>query len=119
MPRTLLVAVLRLCVQTALGHALLASAAIAEPRPPPAAVAAGRQKFVQCASCHGADGRATVMANYPKIGGQNPEYVVSALKAYRDRRRLGTNAALMSEVARPLTDEDIANLAAYIQTLVP
>jgi cytochrome c553 len=87
--------------------------------PDAAAIAAGKATFVQCASCHGADGKSTVMGNYPKIGGQNFEYVVSALKAYRERRRLGTYAAMMTEVAKPLSDEDIANLAAYIQSLAP
>jgi len=80
-------------------------------------VALGREKFVQCASCHGADGRSTVIEQYPKIGGQSGAYVVSALKAYRDGRRLGTYAAVMAEVAKPLSDADIANLAAYIESL--
>ena len=83
----------------------------------PDAVALGREKYVQCAACHGADGRSTVIAQYPKIGGQSAAYVVIALKAYRDGRRLGTFAAVMSEVARPLTDADIANLAAYVESL--
>ena len=86
---------------------------------PSGSAAAGKEKYVQCASCHGSDGRSTVLGNYPKIGGQNPEYVVSALKAYRDKRRQGTYAAMMTEVAVRLSDEDIANLAAYIRTLAP
>lgn len=81
------------------------------------AVAAGREKFVQCASCHGSDGRSTVVAEYPKIGGQSGAYLVNALKAYRDGRRLGTYAAIMTEVAKPLSDADIANLAAYVESL--
>jgi cytochrome c553 len=81
------------------------------------ALAAGREKYVQCASCHGADGRSTVMPQYPKIGGQTAEYVVNALKAYRDGRRLGTYAAIMAAVAKPLSDADIANLAAYVESL--
>jgi cytochrome c553 len=83
----------------------------------PDALAAGREKYVQCASCHGADGRSTVMPQYPKIGGQTAEYVVNALKAYRDGRRLGTYAAIMAAVAKPLSDADIANLAAYVESL--
>lgn len=86
---------------------------------PADARAAGRDKYVQCASCHGADGRSTVMGNYPKIGGQNPEYVENALKAYRDGRRQGSYAALMVAVAKQLSDQDIANLATYIQSLGP
>jgi cytochrome c553 len=81
------------------------------------ALAAGREKFVQCASCHGADGHSTVVPQYPKIGGQTAEYVVIALKAYRDGRRLGTYAAMMAAVAKQLSDADIANLAAYVESL--
>jgi cytochrome c553 len=81
------------------------------------ALAAGREKFVQCASCHGADGRSTVVPQYPKIGGQTAEYLVIALKAYRDGRRLGTYAAMMAAVAKPLSDADIANLAVYVESL--
>jgi cytochrome c553 len=81
------------------------------------ALAAGRDKFVQCASCHGADGRSTVIPQYPKIGGQTAAYIVNALKAYRDGRRLGTYAAIMAAVAKPLSDADIANLAAYVESL--
>jgi cytochrome c553 len=83
----------------------------------PDARSAGRDKFVQCASCHGADGRSTVVPQYPKIGGQTAEYVVIALKAYRDGRRLGTYAAMMTAVAQQLSDVDIANLAAYVESL--
>jgi cytochrome c553 len=84
---------------------------------PPDPIALGRDKYVQCASCHGADGRSTVVPQYPKISGQSAPYLVNALKAYRDGRRLGTFAAMMAEVAKPLTDADIENLAAYIESL--
>jgi len=83
----------------------------------PDPIALGRDKYVQCASCHGADGRSTVVPQYPKIGGQSAPYVEIALKAYRDGRRQGTFAAVMAEVAKPLTDDDIKNLAAYVESL--
>ncbi len=84
---------------------------------PPTPTELGREKFVQCASCHGSDGRSTVIPQYPKIGGQSALYVVNALKAYRDGRRIGTFAAIMAEVAKPLSDADIENLAAYVESL--
>lgn len=84
---------------------------------PPTPAELGREKFVQCASCHGADGRSTVIPQYPKIGGQSGPYVINALKAYREGRRLGTFAAVMAEVAKPLSDADIENLAAYVESL--
>jgi cytochrome c553 len=93
--------------------AVLPSVVPAAPDP----VALGRDKFVQCAACHGADGRSTVIPQYPKIGGQSGPYVINALKAYRDGRRQGSYAAIMAAVARPLTDDDIGNLAAYIESL--
>lgn len=80
-------------------------------------VALGREKFVQCAACHGADGRSTVIPQYPKIGGQSGPYVINALKAYRDGRRQGTYASIMAAAAKPLSDADIENLAAYIESL--
>lgn len=78
---------------------------------------AGRAKYALCASCHGGDGRSTVMPQYPKIAGQNAPYTVNALKAYKQGRRGGTFAALMAETAKSLSEEDMSNLAAYIATL--
>jgi cytochrome c553 len=83
----------------------------------PDRMALGRDKFVQCAACHGADGRSTVIPQYPKIGGQSGPYVINALKAYRDGRRQGSYAAIMAAVAKPLSDDDIENLAAYVESL--
>ncbi|HTV94885.1 MAG TPA: c-type cytochrome [Steroidobacteraceae bacterium] len=86
---------------------------------PQGSLAAGREKYVECASCHGSDGRSTVMPAYPKIGGQSAVYVVNALKAYRDGRRQGTYASMMAQVAKGLSDADIVNLAAYVESLEP
>lgn len=104
-------------VIAALGAAVWPAFAQNTVAPKADALELGRAKFVQCASCHGSDGRSTVVAEYPKIGGQTGAYVVNALKAYRDGRRLGTYAAIMAEVAKALTDADIANLAAYVESL--
>ena len=91
--------------------------AVASAQAPAAQIAQGRSKFVQCATCHGADGRSSVVPQYPKIGGQNAAYVSNALKAYRDGRRQGTFASLMMPVAKPLSDADIEQLALYVESL--
>jgi cytochrome c553 len=101
----------------AVAAALALLAAPAASAGPPTPIDLGRDKFVQCASCHGSDGRSTVIPQYPKIGGQSAPYVVNALKAYRDGRRIGTFAAIMAEVAKPLSDADMENLAAYVESL--
>ena len=99
--------------------ALILTALPAAAQSPQGSLAAGREKYVECASCHGSDGRSTVMPAYPKIGGQSAAYVVNALKAYRDGRRQGTYAAMMAQVAKGLSDADIASLAAYVESLEP
>jgi len=78
---------------------------------------AGKNHYGLCASCHGANGKEPISASYPKISGQNPAYLTAALKAYRDGQRTGPQASVMAAMAKPLSDADIANLAAYIATL--
>ncbi len=91
--------------------ALVASAATFAGDP-----AAGKAKATVCATCHGADGIA-IAPTYPNLKGQNEAYMVSALKAYRGGQRQGGLSAVMTPMAKPLSDEDIANLAAYYASL--
>lgn len=79
-------------------------------------VAAGKAKAALCAACHGADGIATMPA-YPNLAGQNEPYLVSSLKAYRDKQRNGGMAGIMQMQAASLSDEDIDNIAAYYASL--
>ncbi|MFC3681365.1 c-type cytochrome [Bacterioplanoides pacificum] len=74
--------------------------------------AAGEAKSGMCVACHNTDGNSMVPM-YPKLAGQHAAYLESALKAYRDGQRTGGNAAVMAPMAKTLTDQDIANLAAY------
>lgn len=74
--------------------------------------AAGEGKSAVCAACHGKDGIAMVPI-YPNLKGQHAAYLESSLKAYRDGQRAGGNAAIMTPMAKNLSDEDIADLAAY------
>lgn len=78
--------------------------------------AKGKAKAAICASCHGANGIAT-MPTYPNLAGQNEAYLVSALKAYRSKERNGGMASIMQMQAANLSDADIENLAAYFASL--
>lgn len=71
--------------------------------------AQGQAKSAACAACHGQDGNSAV-ADYPKLAGQHASYLASTLKAYRDGVRVN---AIMQGLAAALSDEDIADLAAY------
>ena len=63
-----------------------------------------------CIDCHGAGGNEPLDPTYPKIGGQYRDYLAHALQAYRDGDR---EPALMSQQAADLSDQQIADLAAY------
>ena len=70
------------------------------------------------AACHGTDGKATGPI-YPNLAGQNAAYLESALKAYREGQRGGGMSAIMAPQAAALSDQDIADIAAYFSSLTP
>ncbi|MBQ0747973.1 MAG: c-type cytochrome [Marinobacter sp.] len=78
--------------------------------------AAGKAKAAVCAACHGQNGVAQIPM-YPNLAGQHEQYLVSALNAYKNKQRNGGQAAIMQGQAAALSDEDIANLAAYFASL--
>jgi cytochrome c553 len=63
-----------------------------------------------CVDCHGAGGNAPIDPTYPKLGGQYHDYVAQSLQKYRDGDR---KHPLMASQAADLTDQQIADLAAY------
>ena len=74
---------------------------------------AGKAKSATCAGCHGAAG---VSANplWPNLAGQKDAYLVKQMKAFRDGTR---SDPMLSPMAKPLSDADIDNLAAYYSSL--
>ena len=76
---------------------------------------AGKDRFGACASCHGAQGQG--MGIFPKVAGQDPDYITGRLQQYRAGEQVGPTSALMMPHATGLSDEAIADLAAYIATL--
>jgi cytochrome c553 len=78
-------------------------------------VAAGEARYAQtCANCHGKSGRG--MASFPSIKGRAPDYIADKLTRYRAGEKIGPNALLMIPMASELTDEEIANLAAFVSS---
>lgn len=73
---------------------------------------AGAAKIAVCAACHGMDGKAAANI-YPHLAGQSAPYLESALKAYRSGERGGGMSAMMAPQATNLSDQDIADIAAY------
>ena len=72
-------------------------------------VTAGRQKALQCQTCHGLDGLSKI-PQAPNLAGQPEPYLIKALDDFRHGIRRND---MMSLVVKPLSDADVADLAAY------
>ena len=100
----------RLTVSSALAAAL--ALGLAAPAASDATVAKGPPASAAlCFSCHGPDGN-PLTRDYPILKGQQRDYLVAALGAYRAAERTGSpNAQAMAAIAKGLTDAEIAELA--------
>lgn len=74
---------------------------------------AGKAKAITCVACHGAEGN-SANALWPNIAGQHAAYTLDQLKAFKDGTR---KDPLMSSQAIMLSDEDMADLAVYFESL--
>ena len=73
----------------------------------------GKIKAYTCTGCHGIVKYKNTYPTYhvPRIGGQNAEYLVIALKAFRAGERQHKNMNLQAEA---LSDQDIEDIAVYL-----
>jgi cytochrome c553 len=71
--------------------------------------ATGKQKSAACAACHGADGN-SVAPDFPRIAGQQPDYILHSLSAYKSGSR---KDPVMGAMAANLSKQDMEDLAAY------
>ena len=73
----------------------------------------GKKKSASCAACHGAVG-ISPNTSWPNLAGQQTAYLVKQMKEFRDGKR---SDPWMSPMAKPLSDEDIEDLAAFFNSL--
>lgn len=78
-----------------------------------AAATVGKTKAQTCSVCHGAIGIST-LPDAPNLAGQPEIYLSNQLRAYRSGER---RHEVMALIAKPLSDEDIANLAAWFSSV--
>jgi cytochrome c553 len=76
-------------------------------------VAAGRAKAATCAVCHGPQGL-SMQPNVPHLAGQPEIYLAEQLRQYRSGKRANE---VMAVIAKPLTDAEIENLAAWYASM--
>lgn len=72
----------------------------------------GHKKSAPCQVCHGANG-ISVSPEFPNLAGQNADYLVAALKHYKNGRRKNP---IMQAQAANLTERDILDITAYFSS---
>jgi cytochrome c553 len=72
---------------------------------------AGKKKAEEvCQACHGPQGDKPITPDIPILAGQYPDYLVHAIEAYKKGARQNP---MMSPMAQPLSEQDVANVAEY------
>ena len=69
-----------------------------------------------CASCHGPSGHG-IPDKYPRLNAQYSEYTLAQLKAFRLELRKNDPSAVMRTIAQKLTEQEMKDVADYIQGL--
>jgi cytochrome c553 len=72
----------------------------------------GQAKAAPCVACHGVNGN-SVNPEWPNLAGQHETYIKRQLSAFKNDQRQNV---LMTPMAKPLSDEDIADLGAFFST---
>jgi len=70
-----------------------------------------------CVACHGADGKKTLMPDYPKIAGQNAKYVERQMLDIKSGARANAQSAAMKGVMHLVSDAEIKVLAEWLSKL--
>lgn len=77
--------------------------------------AAGESKAAICGSCHGVDGNSSIATN-PKLAGQNARYLVKQMQDIKGGAR---EVMLMTGILNNVSDQDMADIAAYYESQEP
>lgn len=70
-----------------------------------------------CWSCHGKDGKTTILPEYPKIAGQNVKYLERQMLDIKQGARANGNSSAMKGVMDLVTEADIKELAEYVSKM--
>lgn len=74
-----------------------------------------KKHITACIACHGPDGSGNSQAGFPLLAGQNVNYTVSQLKAFKEKRRHNDLNSIMHDISKRMTVEDMRAVAEYIR----
>ena len=72
-----------------------------------------RGLWAGCAACHGQDGQG--IGAFPRLAGQNAEYISNRLYAYQNKETIGSMSSTMWAQAGMLSDKEIETLSEFIE----
>ncbi len=72
-----------------------------------------------CFGCHGKDAKTPILPVYPKLAGQNRDYIVAQMTDIKSGARANGQSAAMKGVMHLVSEEEIAAIADYLATLAP
>ncbi|AZZ99383.1 MULTISPECIES: c-type cytochrome [unclassified Pseudoalteromonas] len=67
-----------------------------------------------CQTCHGAEGKAPIMPVYPKLAGQNKEYLFAQMKDIKSGARSNGMSAAMKAMTANVSDAELEAIADYL-----
>lgn len=67
-----------------------------------------------CAACHDPAGKGNYLANFPRLGGQNSQYIIEELSKFKNKERINI---MMNDIAARLTAEETQAVASYVEGL--
>ncbi len=70
-----------------------------------------------CAACHDARGAGNYLAMFPRLSGQNSDYIVAQLNKFKNNQRSNDVNGIMRDVAARMTDKEIEAVASYVAGL--
>ena len=72
-----------------------------------------------CSACHGKYGMGDEAGKFPRLVGQNMDYIIKQMELFRSKERSNDMPPQMRNIAQEMDDEDIASVAAYIAYMKP
>lgn len=70
-----------------------------------------------CAACHGTDGNSPINSSYPRLAGQNRDYLIRQIKDIKSGERDNGLTAQMRPIAEGLSEAEIESIADYLSSL--
>mgnify|MGYP003507676467 FL=1 len=70
-----------------------------------------------CAACHDPSGKGNYLARFPRLGGQNAQYIIDQLTKFKSKARKNDPNGMMEDIAGRLTAEEMEAVASYVSGL--